>query len=78
MMPRWVQGMDEQQTKEMKAEYENSVLMRERLTQMIEKDIDESLIKMRAFAEKQQNLTEMYAAELAKQKAMLDIVKLIR
>lgn len=79
MKPRWSRNLDDTATKELKADFEQATLVRERLIQMLDEDVDESLKKMRRFVEEDKpNLTEAYAVELAKQDVLLDIIKLLR
>ena len=79
MKPRWSKNLDETATKELKADFEQATLTRERLCQMLNEDMEESLKKMRQFVDKDKpNLTEAYAVELAKQQILLDIMKLLR
>jgi len=79
MKPRWTRGLDteEKNPGTLKAEFEAAESVRKRLGEMLQEDIDESLKRMRGFVESQPNLTEAYAAELAKQQTLLDILKLI-
>jgi len=79
MKPRWSKGLDDQQAKELKIDFDNSAAMRERLVVLLRQDIEASLIKMRSYAlEVMPNLSEAYAAELSKQQNLLDIIKLIK
>lgn len=77
MMPRWSKGNDD--PKELKADFDNATLMRERLSVMLQEDVDASLSKMRKYAVGEVlNLPEAYAHELSKQQTLLDIIKLIK
>lgn len=79
MKPRWNKGLDEQASKELKQDFMQATLTKERLTAMLEEDIEISLKNMRSFVDKDiSNLSEAYAAELAKQETLLDIIKLLR
>ena len=78
LKPRWTKGKTEQETKELKASFLDSLLLRERLIEMLEEDIDKSLKSMRNAAREQINLTEFYTQELARQCALEDIIKLIQ
>ena len=77
MKPRWCKGVEKPD--ELKAEFMAAENVINRLVEMLEEDIDTSLKRMRGFAfDNIPNLSEAYAAELAKQETLLDIVKLLR
>lgn len=79
--PRWFKGLERNSpaAKALKANYLDSILMRERLVAMLEEDIDASLVRMRDAAKGViPNLSEYYADELAKQSALDEVIKLIK
>ena len=80
MMPRWTIGVeDKERVDAIQLEYECGALLRERLAELLQDDVDKSLTKMRAFVDQgHPNLTVAYASELAKQKIYLDIINLIK
>ena len=82
MKPRWFKGQDEEQRKKLKADYMACSLMRERLVEMLERDVDKSLRQMKDAAkgakEQISNLSEYYADELARQSTLEDVISLIK
>jgi len=79
MKPRWHRGKNEQQTKELLANYTQSNLTRERLVEMLSDDMQTSLKEMRDAAKGViPNLSEYYADELSKQRTLLSVIKLIK
>lgn len=79
-MPRWVRSAKTPDEAEaITIEYKAAALLRERLIQMLREDIEHSVNEMRKFVDQDRtNLTEAYATELAKQQALLDVIKLLR
>ena len=78
MKPRWHKGKTEQEKKELQASYLDATLLRERLVDMLEEDIDRSLRSMRNAAKEQNNLTEYYADQLARQSVLEQVIQLIK
>jgi hypothetical protein len=77
MKPRWSKGVEK--PKELEAEFMAAENVINRLVEMLNEDIEASLKRMRGYATDDiPNLSEAYAAELAKQETLLDIVKLLR
>ena len=80
MKPRWSKHLitEEKQEAELKANYLDSALMRERLMDMLEEDSVRSLRRMRKAASGEiPNLSEYYAAELAIQDTLEKVMNLI-
>lgn len=79
MKPRWVRALSEQESKEMEVEYKKAVLLRERLSSILDEEIQKSLSEMRDGAKTVGiNLTEYYADELSKQRTLEWVIKLIK
>lgn len=77
MKPRWSKGIEK--PKELEAEFMAAENVINRLVEMLEEDLEHSSKKMRGFVyDNIPNLSEAYAAELAVQQTLLDIIKLLR
>ncbi len=79
-MQRWIRPFKEpEEAERMAKEFKAATLLRERLVAMLEEDVQSSIKEMRKFIDQdRKNLTEAYATELAKQQAILDVIKLLR
>ena len=77
MKTKWFKGLSEQQKKELKANYLQSDLVREKMILLLEEDINHSLKTMRA-ASSNEDPTNLYTAELSKQQALLEVISLLR
>lgn len=80
MQPRWTRGMSEEDAKLLKAEYKQASILRERLQYLLEQEIDKSLKEMRDVARNGNvpNLMEYYVDELARQRTLEEVIKLIQ
>lgn len=79
MKPRWSRSLDEQAKKEMERDFASSILIREKLQEILEEEIDKSLKEMRDAAKGDiPNLTEYYADELSKQRTLEYVISLIK
>lgn len=80
MQPRWTRGLTDEEAKQLKKDYMQAALLRERLIALLEQEIDKSLKEMKEAAKSGtiQNLTEYYTAELSRQSALEDVIKLIQ
>ncbi len=80
MQPRWCRGLDEVEAKELESEYKKSILIRERLEVLLEQEVEKSLKEMRDVVRHggNVNLPEYYADELAKQRTLIEVIKLIK
>jgi Zn-dependent peptidase ImmA (M78 family) len=80
MKPRWSRSLDEQAKKEMERDFASSILIREKLQEILEEEIDKSLKEMRDVAKNRNvsSLTEYYADELSKQRTLEYVISLIK
>ena len=80
MHHNWIKGLSEEETKAIKREYKQALLLRERLESLLEDKIEQSLKEMRDVVKKGDvvHLTEYYADELSRQATLADIIKLIK
>lgn len=80
MKPRWSRSLDEQAKKEMERDFASSILIREKLQEILEEEIDKSLKEMRDVARNGNiaSLTEYYADELSKQRTLEYVISLIK
>lgn len=79
MQPRWLRGLDEQEQTNLKDEYKRGIILRDRLVALLEDDINKSMMEMRDAARGGViNLTEYYTDELARQRTLEDVIKLIK
>lgn len=80
MQPRWVRGLSEEEAKQLKKDYIQATLLRERFIVLLEQEIQKSLKEMRDVARNGNvtNLTEYYVDELARQRTLEEIIKLIQ
>jgi len=80
MKPRWSRNLNDAETAIMKKEWLASVSVRERLMVMLEEDIDKSLSEMRDVVKDGNvlHLTEYYAEEFARQRALQEVINLIK
>jgi len=79
MHPRWAKGKTEQEANDILDSYTHSVIIRERLEEILSYRIDQSLRQMKdAVKGNIQNLSEYYAEELARQQAFEEVIKLIK
>lgn len=80
MNPKWCNNLDETEAKTLTREFKQAALLRERLEVILSKEIDKSLKEMRDVARKGvvSNLAEYYADELARQRTLEDVIKLIK
>lgn len=75
MNTRWLKGLTEQQKKELKADYMQCTLTRERLVVLLQEDLERSLTNMRNAAKEQKpGLAEYYADELAVQRTLESVI----
>lgn len=79
MMPTWTRNKNKEESKDIEQEYKASALLRERLSEMLEAEVNKSIDLMRKAVHKDvYNLTEFYIEELAKQKVFLEIKSWIK
>lgn len=80
MKPRWSRSLDEQAKKEMERDFASSILIREKLQEILEEEIDKSLKEMRDVAKNRNvsSLTEYYADELSKQRTLEYVIGLLK
>lgn len=79
MKPRLTLGLSDEEARLVTIEFKASPLFREQLIKLLEKDIDSSLKSMKyAVQDNVMNLTEFYAAELAKQETLEYVIKLLK
>lgn len=79
MKPRITTGLSEEEARLVTIEFKASPLFRERLIEILEKDIDDSLKRMKyAVRDNVMNLTEFYAEELARQDTLEGVIKLLK
>lgn len=80
MRPRWLLGMDEEEAERFTTEYKSAALFRERLSTLLQEDVNKSLKEMREAA-RGGNVLELsayYADELSKQRTLEEVLKLIK
>lgn len=79
MKPRWCRELDEAAKKEFTADFLTAHPVRMKLIEMLEEDVEKSLVRMRDGAKGGiPNLTEFYTDELATQRTLSEIIKLLR
>lgn len=80
MLPRWTRGLSEEEIKQLKRDYVQATLLRERFVLLLENEIAKSLKEMRDVARNGSitNLTEYYVDELARQRTLEEVIKLIQ
>lgn len=80
MKPRWLRGKEgELYRKDLTTNFLQSDLTRERLIEMLEEEIDQSLVEMRdAVRGNIPNLAAYYASELSKQEALENVIQLLK
>lgn len=79
MKPRITTGLSEERARLVTIEFKASPLFRERLIELLEKDIDTSLLSMKyAVKNNVMNLTEFYTQELAKIETLEGVIKLLK
>jgi len=78
MKARWTYNLSEQHKEDLRLAFAASSLVRERLTVILQRAIEDSLSRMRnAVKEDKALLTESYIEELAKQTAYEEIIELL-
>lgn len=80
MLPRWTRGLSDEETKQLKKDYIQATLLRERLVVLLQNEIEKSLKEMRDVAKNGgvSALSEYYADELATQRTLEEVIKLIQ
>lgn len=79
MMPTWTRNKNKEESKDIEQEYKAAALLRERLSEMLEAEVNKSIDLMRKAVHKDvYNLAEFYIEELAKQKILLEIKSWIK
>ena len=80
MLARWTRGLSEEEIKQLKKDYRQATLLRERFVLLLEQEVAKSLKEMRDVARNGSitNLTEYYVDELSRQRTLEEIIKLIQ
>jgi|TARA_R110000787_G_scaffold193899_2_gene305419 hypothetical protein len=80
MLARWTRGLSEEEIKQLKKDYMQATLLRERFVLLLEQEVAKSLKEMRDVARNGSitNLTEYYVDELSRQRTLEEIIKLIQ
>jgi len=79
MREKWLHGVKEADKENLRQCFALSSVIRERLIEILEKNIDKSLRSMKdAVRQDKALLTELYIEELAKQSAYEEIIELLK
>lgn len=78
--PQWFYNLSEKEKKELELDYKACALTRERLVEILEKEIQKSLKEMRDVAKHGNvpDLSAYYADELSRQRTLEEVISLIK